>query len=227
VHVDAAAFLAALQLADSALPTGRFAHSAGLEALLDEGRPSEAELAELVESYVCEGIAPLDGVIVAHAARASTLEQLTELDGLIGARKLTPAARVASLRCGRQLARLAVDLTDDPLALEHEAAVRERVLAGHLAVVEGALGRALGIGEEELVLLTLRGAASGALSAALRLGFVSARQTQRLLSTLHEPIARACARTRTTPLAGLHSSVPELELLALAHPRGDARSFTT
>ena len=225
--MDATTFLAALQLADSALPTGRFAHSAGLEALVDGGRPSEAELAEFVESYVCEGLAPLDGVVVAHAARAATLAGLLELDELIAARKLTHGSRVASMRCGRQLARLIPDLTDDALACAFAAAVRERTTAGNLAVAEGALAGAVGLDEREAVLLSLRGAASGALSAALRLGVVSARGAQQLLASLHGPIARASARARETPVEQAHSSVPELDLLAFAHPRHEARSFTT
>jgi urease accessory protein len=77
------------------------------------------------------------------------------------------------------------------------------------------------------VLVALRGAASGALSAALRLGAISAHSAQRMLSQLHPSSVRACGRAIEAPLADLHSSAPELEILALAHPRGDARSFTT
>ncbi|MGI9659226.1 MAG: urease accessory protein UreF [Gaiellaceae bacterium] len=225
--MDAGAFLTALQLADSALPTGRFAHSAGLEALLDGGVPSELELVEFVSSYVTEGVAPLDGVVAAHATRASSLERLIALDDLVRARKIVPGARTVSLRCGRQLARLAAEITDDRLALELAGAVRGAEAEGHLCVVEGTLARAAGLNEEEAVLISLRGAASGALSAAVRLGAISARQAQRILAELRDPLARACACALTTPLDRVHSTVPEFDLLALAHPRGEARSFTT
>src|SRR5207249_116248 len=63
------AFLAALQLADSALPVGRFAHSAGLESLVAAGSPGEEELYELAESHVVSSVAPLDGAALAHAHR--------------------------------------------------------------------------------------------------------------------------------------------------------------
>lgn len=226
--MNAASFLSAMQLADSALPSGRFAHSAGLEALVGEsGSPSETELSEFVASHVCDAVAPLDGVVVAHAVRARSLEELLALDACVAARKLTPGTRLASTRCGRQLARATDVLTDDALAKELASAVRERAAEGHLAVVEGTLARAVGLSDEEAVLVALRGAASGALSAALRLGAISAHSAQRLLSQLHPSIVQACARAIETPLAHLHSSAPELEILALAHPRGDARSFTT
>ena len=226
--MNAVSFLSALQLADSALPSGRFAHSAGLEALVGEsGPPSENDLSEFVASHVCDAVAPLDGVVVAHAARARSLEALLSLDVCVGARKLTPGARLASTRCGRQLARTTDVLTDDALANELADAVRQRATGGHLAVVEGTLARAVGLNAEEAVLVALRGAASSALSAALRLGAISAHSAQRLLYQLHPSIVRACERALETSLADLHSSAPELEVLALAHPRGDARSFTT
>ncbi len=226
--MDAASFLSALQLADSALPSGRFAHSAGLEALVEgAGAPSEAELEEFVESYVCGAVAPLDGVVVAHAARAVSVDSLLTLDACIDARKLTPGTRLASVRCGRQLARLTADLTADSLARDLAGAVRTRRCEGHLAVVEGALARALGLTDEEAVLISLRGAASSSLSAALRLGAISAQGAQRLLARLHPSLARAGALAVETALSRLHASAPELELLALAHPRREARSFTT
>lgn len=225
--MDALPLLSALQLTDSALPTGRFTHSAGFESLLCDAPPTEAALAELVESHVCEGIAPLDGVIAAHAARASDLGALVELDSTLSARKVTPGSRLASVRCGRQLARVAEELTDDVLALGFAREVRAARTEGNLTVVEATLARATGLEPEHAVLLSLRGAATGALSAAVRLGMLSARQAQRLLASLHAPIVEAGRRAVETPLAALHSSTPELDLLALAHPRGDARSFAT
>ena len=103
---SSASFLAALQVADSALPIGRFVHSYGLEAWLRRHGDVEPEtLAELVEAVVCEAVAPLDGVLVACAHAAEDLATMLELDALATARRLAPSSRAASQSCGRQLAR--------------------------------------------------------------------------------------------------------------------------
>ena len=227
--MTAASFLAALQLSDSALPIGRFVHSHGLERWVAACGAVELErLGELVESAVCAGVAPLDGVVVAHAHGAGSLAELSELDRLLTARKLSPPARAASQSCGRQLAALAPTLAaDDPLLARLAGAVADRRTDGNLAVVEGALARAGGLGREQAVLLALRGAAASLLSAAVRLGAASPVRAQTLLATLHPAIERAAGHALGLTLDDMHSSSLELETHALTHRRANARLFAT
>ena len=223
------AFLAGLQLADSALPLGRFAHSQGLEAFLAaEPDAGEDEIAELVESVVLEAVGPLDGVAVAHAHRAAArgdLGGLGELDARLTARKLTPASRLYSTACGRSLATLVPLLTDRQPAVAFAERVRSNAIDGNLAVVEGALADALGLSEEAAVLVELRSAATGLLSAAVRLGRLSAFRAQALVRRLEPALVAAAEEARES--AELRSTLPELELHALAHRRARTRLFVT
>jgi urease accessory protein len=225
---EAAALLAALQLGDSALPVGRFVHSHGVEGWLRvHDRAGAEELEALVGAAVCEGVAPLDGAVLAHAHRAGSVSRLLELDELLTARKLVPPARAASQAVGRQLAALAGELVSDPLVDGLAGHVRSREADGNLAVVAGAVSRALGLPARDALLVELRGSAAGLLSAAVRLGRLAPVRAQVALARLAPAITRAADEALALGLDELGAGAVELELCALLHARADARFFST
>jgi urease accessory protein len=223
------ALLAAVQLADSALPIGRFVHSHGLEAWLrDHYEADESALAELVEAVVCEGVAPLDGVVTAHAHRADSLEELAVLDQRLTARKLTPSSRLASQACGRKLAAIAPRLAArDALVTQLFGLVERGETDGNLAVVGGTLARAMRLTTLDATTLELRSSASSLLSAAVRLGSLSPTGAQTILAQLTPALAAAAELAVTLGVDEMRSTTPELEMYALMHTRAEARLFST
>jgi urease accessory protein len=125
------------------------------------------------------------------------------------------------------LAVLSSVLTDDKTM----AAFAEQIDAGrsdgNLAVVEGALSFALDIGVEEAVLLELRGTAVALLSAALRLGRISATRAQALAASLVPTLDRALDIALVLPIEEMRAVAPELEVAAMSHDRRDARLFAS
>ena len=221
-------FLAALQLADSALPIGRFAHSAGLESFVEANSGADEEtIVELVESFVLDGVGPLDGAAVAHAHSAASVDALITLDRAVTVRKLMPPARLASTACGGRLAALAPRIVKATPLDELCEEVRKGATDGNLAVVEGALSAALGLRRDEAVLVELRGATSQLLSAAVRLGKLSATTAQEAHRKLEPALLEAAGHALELPISMMRSSAPELEIYSLRHQRAEARLFMT
>ncbi len=136
----------------------------------DLGEPA---LLEFAETMLLEVVAPLDGVAIAEAHRLVGLGGIAEvvaLDRAVTVRKVTPSSRHASSACGRRLAALVPELTENQSACEFARTVADGVTDGNLAIVEGALAQAFGIGVEEAVLLELRATSAALLSAASEAG---------------------------------------------------------
>jgi len=220
--------LAGFQLADGALPIGRFAHSGGAERWLSENPgASPEEFEQAVSVSLTEGVAPLDGSALNLAHRADTVEQLLELDALLTAHKSTPASRVASQSCGRQLAQLAPRLVESDLVTGYCSLVHDRLCEGNLAVVEGAVAKGSAISAEMAVLISLRGVASGMLSAAVRLGRLSSSNAQVILTTLAPSIDQATTIALATKMGEWHSTAPEMEISMLSSGRSEMSFFAS
>jgi urease accessory protein len=168
-----------LQLADSALPTGGFAHSGGLEAALQLGRlEGGAGLERFVEEALWNvGAAALPFVAASHAAP----ERIAPLDAHCDAAIPSAVANRASRIQGQAFLRAAAAAHPEPLrALARE--VDGAQLAAHLATVFGAALRLLGSGALDARRLFLFHGARGVISSAIRLGLVGPLEAQRLLS---------------------------------------------
>jgi urease accessory protein len=218
--------LLATQLADSAFPSGAFTFSWGIEGLAEDGLlDSPASLASIVEEQITLRWAGMDHPLLARAHAAPNLEAVLAVDHEAEAATASAPLRAGSRRAGRRL--LGAFAGRDYLNVDgYRDAIRDIEEAGHLPVVQGLVFREAGLGLEAALVVSGWTAASGLVSAALRLGIVGHRDAQGILDGLRPLIAKVIAVPVDSAM--LPWSFTPLVDIALGRASGrQGRMFTT
>jgi urease accessory protein len=216
------------QLADSAFPTGGFAHSNGLEAAWHHGAVRQGhQLAAFVRASLHQaGHSLLPFVSDAHAAP----ERLSEFDQLCDALTSNHVANRASRFQGRALLAAARRIFIAPrdserLDASKEQLLRQPVPCGHLAPVFGAVASVLDLARETAQRLFLFGHLRGLIAAAVRLNIVGpleAQAIQRGLAGSAEQVLRSSSALTSDDIA---QTAPLLDLWQGTHDRLGSRLF--
>jgi urease accessory protein len=203
------------QLADSAFPTGGFAHSHGLEAAWQHGEVRHAaELHAFLETSLWQmgrGILPF-----ATAAHDEP-DQLIALDRLFDAFQSNHVAKRASRLQGRALMASARQIFAPlPLKLPFH---------GHLAPIFGAVTNALGVTRSHAANLFCFQHLRGVLSAAVRLGIVGPLAAQSLQHRLGPCTRQVLRHCENLPVGEIAQTAPLLELWQGTQDRLYSRLF--
>jgi urease accessory protein len=221
--------LLALQQADAAFPSGSFAFSNGIEGLVASDPAFDTvSLIRTLTGLVRFRWAESDrlALILAHRAGADP-GRLGHIDAAVEAPTLVEAMRVGSRRNGASLLTTHVRLAT-PGAGDLRAAIRSGLMLGHLATVQGALWRALGLSEAEAAAVAGYQLVSGLVSATVRLGQVGAIQGQQALQAVLPLVAEIAERPVAEEPDGaitLTGFTPLVEVAAMRHARADLRLF--
>ena len=226
---------ALLQTADSAFPTGAYAHSGGLETLVALGVVRDARS---LSAFLRTRVVPMSGDyelpylrFAYEAAAAGDLAGLIALDRELAAGKLPRETREASTQVGARrlqtLARVWAAPTAETgvTAAEFAAAVARGEADGHAAVVCGWQAHQLRVPVEAAMTAYLYGSLSGYCSAALKLLRVGQEACQGVLREALALAAPAVARALTVPRDEAGWCDPGLEIAAARHERAFARLF--
>ncbi len=226
---DATWLIHLLQAGDSFYPTGSYAHSFGLEGLVQEGAVHDrTTLRDFLLLSALPALRHAELPLAAHAWRAFAAPdwpRIRELCTLSSALKTAREARLASENIGRQRAELVATLHAAPLAQEFlRRAAAERW--PHSAAVSAALEGHVAGAPLPAVLAGVCYASLAALIAAamkiLRLGQNGAQ------SLLTEALARTpalIAAAEQTPLEEVGWFNPWLDIAAARHESADSRMF--
>ena len=226
---DVGRLLVGLQLADSAFPIGLYTMSHGLEGFVQSGLlscPLDDLLADVLETVVGPGDAT--ALARAHdAAVAGDEHQVVAVDRLLFASKLDAELRTASVRSGRQLAGLAIELFDHPSVAAHAARITARATPGCQAVVSAVCHAAAGTPASHAVAADVFAFANSYVGAALRLRLTDHRRAQVTLRRAAPVIESVTAAALTRSLDDLGGFAPLVDVASAFHERAEARLFTS
>jgi urease accessory protein len=228
-----------LQLADSAFPSGAFAHSSGFEALRQIGRlGGEADLdLRLRELAWQTALGSLPFLADAHAGealrgpgaeRAGVAGEALRGPGAEGAAEADRAADAfLASHVGNRASRAQgrAFLLAANVAFPGLADLGPLLPCGHAAPAMGAAFARLGVSLDDARQIVLFGAVRAALSAAVRLGVVGPLRGQALLYGLHPHLDRVRAETRGLGAADACHVAPLVEAAQAGHDRLHSRLF--
>jgi urease accessory protein len=208
------------QLADSAFPTGGFAHSAGLEAAWQHGEvKGRVELLSFLETSLRQLTrAALPFVTTAHDEPS----RLTEVDKLCDAFLSNHVANRASRLQGRAFL-TAVERIFAPQTPD----ARPNPPFSHFAPVFGACLRQLQVRRETALRLYVFTHLRSLLAAAVRLNIVGPMEAQKLQHQLASLAEEVVHRGGTLTLDDLAQTAPLLDLWQGAQDRLYSRLFQT
>ena len=219
-----------MNLSDSSLPIGRFAHSYGVEPLVIAGMIGDCEsLSRYVMTNLTECVAPTDGVATFWSHKyfvEGNYEALHGVDRLLTCLKLCSSARLASESSGRELLRFLISIQISKELHKVFNQILEGRSRGNVAVVFGVATAAFGLTATEAVLMEMRSASWGMLSAAVRLGLISAGNAQSILFRSAPALEEAAWIAANTGLEAMETGLPDAEVFYLRHRYRHGRNFS-
>ncbi len=219
---DAARLLLALQMGDSAFPSGGFAFSWGLETLKAEGLAVDGGgVLAFARTQLARRWATADRVWLRRAATATAVADLAALDREVEAMTLARELRQGSRRAGRSLLRAHAS-SPSPTVAGYRAAVAAGRALGHLPAVQGAVWRAVGLDMAAIEAVSAWTLAAAIAQTAVRLALMGPLEAQAMLATLRGEMA---GLLESRPPSRPHAFAPAAEIAAMRHETGTARLF--
>lgn len=211
------------QLADSAFPTGGFAHSGGLESAFQHGLVrTRAELLDWLQAAL-QQLSRSSLLFVAAAYDQS--QSFHQIDCLCDAFTSNHVANRASRLQGNAFLNSCHRAFGAPPLAVLRQRVREFNLAGHFAPLFGTVTHVLGVERIAALRLFVFGQMRGWISSAVRLNIVGPLEAQSLQSQIAPLAERTLIESLQYDLESLAQNAPLIDLLQGAQDRLYSRLF--
>ncbi len=235
---DSAAWIAAwLQLNDTFYPTGAYAHSYGLEGLVELGVVRDrATLREYLLASVLPSLRQTELPLAVHAwklfstasiesAQSCDWEKLRELSELSCALKTSREARLAANNIGRQRAELLAALRPSDLSLAYLTRAREGQWPYSPAISAALEARVLGAPLDAVLGALVYATVAGLLAAAMKILRLGQNGSQTLLTEMLAHTPELAAAAQKVAFADIGWFNPWLDIAAARHENAAARLF--
>lgn len=230
-----------LQMGDTFYPTGAYAHSFGLEGMIEQGVVGDREtLREFLVRSALPALRQAELPVVIHAWKAlgavvgramgggdsdAEWRKVGELCVLASALKSAKEARFAAENIGRQRVELAAKLRGHPLAVEFVRRAEAEKWPYSPAIAAALEARVLGAPLEAALASVYYANIAGLLAAAMKLLRLGQNGAQTLLTEMMMRAPEIVATAKTVPVEEIGWFNPWLDIAAARHERAAARLF--
>ncbi len=226
--MDSTQFLQILQLSDGLFPIGAFAFSDGLETAAQRDEVVDADDVRVwLEHYVRDVFGNSEGpaLVQSMAAFPEDWKRLERLDRELTALRPSSETRASSRSLGLRLLKTCVELHPGRGLEDLLERIGSGQCHGNVALVHGAVFRALGFDEKEALLAFAYSRLSGTASAALRLAPVGQQEIQGVLSNVLGRVPDVVDQILRNPLRCMTSFVPVMDVAQMEHRHLYSRLF--
>ncbi len=223
---SSAHLLTLLQLADSALPTGAFSHSFGLESYLEAGQVSDEEsFQQWLKHFLAQSLVFTDGLVVRLAYEAAEMEEVFYLDQLSNASALPRELREAAVKIGARMLSVAQMVFSNPELEQYSQAVASGRCFGHPGIGFALAAKSAGAPLADVLGSYLFSTLTSLTQNAIRAIPLGQNAGQRVLAAMHGPVAQAVETIFTLDLKDVGAAAPGLEIAQMRHEHQRARMF--